>query len=80
MFNIVVRYHDGREARYEHRPATIEAAMSIALDTADALGHTARADDPCRAQAVEIWDGDEMQLSVTVFVGGLLSDRDAPVA
>ncbi|MBA2932681.1 hypothetical protein HZF05_01105 [Sphingomonas sp. CGMCC 1.13654] len=80
MFDIIIRYQDGREARHEGCPATINAAMSVALDTADELGHDMTAEDPRRARSVEIWEGEDMQLSITVLAGGLLSDAGVPAA
>lgn len=79
MFDIIIRYQDGRQARHENHPGTIAAAVSVALDTADALGHSIVAEeDPHRARSVEIWEGEAMQLSIAVFAGGLLSDDPVP--
>lgn len=79
MYDIIIRYQDGRQARQEDHPGTINAAVSVALDTADALGHAIDAEeDPHRARSVEIWQGETMQLSVAVFAGGLLSPDAVP--
>lgn len=80
MFDIIIRYQDGRESRHLDCPATIKAAMSVALDTADELGCEMTAEDPRRARAVEIWEGEDMQLSIAVLAGGLLSGPAVPAA
>jgi hypothetical protein len=78
MYDIIIRYRDGREARHGERPGTIDDALSVALDVADDLGHAVVTDDPRRARSVEIWEGEDMQLSIAVFINGLLSGDVAP--
>lgn len=75
MYDIIIRYQDGRQACHADRPGTIDAAFSVALDTADELGHAIESatEDTHRARTVEIWEGETMQMSIAVFAGGLLS-------
>lgn len=78
MYDIIIRYQDGRQARHDDHPGTIKAAVSVALDTADELGHAIVTEDPQRARSVEIWEGETMQLSIAVFAGGLFSGDAVP--
>jgi hypothetical protein len=75
MYQIVLEYDDGREAVVERTVDELADATVFAIDLADRAGHY-HGDGHGRPRWVKIFDGDQLEIAISVVPNGLLSPSD----
>jgi hypothetical protein len=74
MYDIIVRYEDGRRMAIEHGLEDLGEACARVLKLADELGDKP-GDGDGPAKAVEIYRDERLEISVSVVHGGLIDRK-----
>jgi hypothetical protein len=76
MYDIVIRYEDGRRSALDDSVDDLGDACARVLKLADELGNSAE-DGHAPPKWVEIYQHERLEISVSVVRGGLLRRKDA---
>jgi hypothetical protein len=75
MYDVMIRYGDGRRSRVESHIDDLGEACAFVLKLADELG-SAPDDQADGAKWVEIFHAERLEISVSVVRGGLVSHEE----
>ena len=76
MYDVLIRYEDGRRSAVESQIDDLGEACAFVLKLADRLG-SASDDEAELPRWVEIYKDERLEISVSVVRGGMVSRRDS---